>query len=50
MTYRQDNSSSAYAEIELDMQEAIGRRLRAAELFGSSDWESEDDEWDDADD
>lgn len=29
------------AELELDLQEALARRQRAADLFGAPDWEDE---------
>jgi len=39
--------ASENAELELQLQEALARRLRASELFGAPDW---DDELDDDDD
>lgn len=37
------------AETELDLQEALARRHRAADLFGASDWEDEIDELEEGD-
>lgn len=37
------------AQIELDLQEALARRHRAAELFGEPDWEDPADELDEDD-
>jgi hypothetical protein len=35
------------AQLELDLQEALAQRHRAAELFGEPDWEEPADELDD---
>lgn len=37
------------AQVELDLQEAIAQRHRAAELFGAPDWEDDADEPDEDD-
>jgi hypothetical protein len=37
------------AEIELDLQEALAQRHRAAELFGEPDWQEPADELDEDD-
>jgi hypothetical protein len=37
------------AQIELDLQEALAQRHRAAELFGEPDWQEPTDELDEDD-
>ncbi len=41
--------AAAAAQIELDLQEAIAQRHRAADLFGEPDWEDSPDELDEDD-
>jgi hypothetical protein len=36
-------SAQVPAQLELDLQEALAQRHRAAELFGEPDWPEEDD-------
>jgi len=42
--------SAETAELELQLQEALARRLRASELFGAPDWDELNDDADDDDD
>jgi len=44
------SAPSDSAELELQLQEALARRLRASELFGAPDWNDDLDDDDDADD
>jgi hypothetical protein len=43
------SAASENAELELQLQEALARRLRASELFGTPDWDEELDDDDDDD-
>jgi len=51
MKFNEPNTAQAGAEpaeLELQLQEALARRLRASELFGPPDWDDElDDDLDD---
>jgi len=46
----QQSAASENSELELQLQEALARRLRASELFGPPDWDDELDDDDDDDD